>query len=101
MVAFEIEIPITIPTLVRLNYSPDSNKAHSRDEAPHFKRSRIYDIPCTLMMLTRLAVGLEPLNALRCRASFAPISSAFREQKLVPPLDRQVIDPLSETKNCK
>src|SRR5436305_5575178 len=23
-----------------------------------------YDIPCTLMMLTRLAVGLEPLNAL-------------------------------------
>src|SRR6266851_970318 len=40
------------------------NEARSRDEAPHFKRSRIYDIPCTLMMLTRLAVGLEPLNAL-------------------------------------
>src|SRR5256714_10729766 len=30
----------------------DSNKAISRDEAPSFKRSRIYDIPCILMMLT-------------------------------------------------
>src|SRR5437870_11678158 len=40
------------------------NEARSRDESPHFKRSRIYGIPCTLMMLTRLAVGLEPLNAL-------------------------------------
>src|SRR5438105_15884030 len=50
-------------TLVGIN-DFDSNEAHSRDEAPHFKRSRIYDIPCTLMMLTRLAVGLEPLNTL-------------------------------------
>src|SRR6267143_4787792 len=40
------------------------NEADSRDEAPHFKWSRIYDIPCILMMLTRLAVGLEPLNTL-------------------------------------
>src|SRR5689334_10535250 len=36
----------------------------ARATSPHFKRSRIDDIPCTLMMLTRLAVGLEPLNAL-------------------------------------
>ncbi|HXN08048.1 MAG TPA: hypothetical protein VN860_00160, partial [Candidatus Acidoferrales bacterium] len=35
------------------------------------------------------------------RALFAPISSAFAEQKLVRPLDRQLIDPLSETKNCE
>jgi uncharacterized membrane protein YeaQ/YmgE (transglycosylase-associated protein family) len=26
--------------------------------------------------------------------------SAFAEQKLVPPLDRQLVAPLSETKNC-
>src|SRR4030095_9925243 len=38
--SFEITIPSTIPTFVRLNYSPDSNKARSRDEPPHFKRSR-------------------------------------------------------------
>jgi hypothetical protein len=37
----------------------------------------------------------------RCRASCAPISSAFAEQKLVPPLDRQLADPLSETKNWR
>src|SRR5438128_6814984 len=35
----------------------------------------------------------------RCRASFAPISPAFTEQKLVPPLDRQLVAPLGETKN--
>src|SRR5260370_23866197 len=85
MVAFEIKIPITIPTFVRLNYSPDSNKAHSRDEEPHFKRSRIYDIPCTLMMPTRLAVGLEPLNALD--AAHRSPRSVFHSE-LVPPLTR-------------
>ena len=30
-----------------------------------------------------------------------PDLSAFAEQKLVPPLDRQLIDLLSETKNCE
>ena len=57
----------------------------TRDEAPHFKRSRIYDIPCTLMMPTRLAVGLEPLNALDA-AHRSPRSGFHLE--LVPPLTR-------------
>src|SRR5437667_127197 len=70
------------------------NEARSRDEAPHFKRSRIYDIPCTLMMLTRLAVGLEPLNAL---------DAAHRSPRSVSgigsPVDPALAGPLSETKN--
>jgi len=56
-------------------------------------------MPCTLMMLTRLAVGLEPLNALDA-AHRAPRSAPLtRAQNLVPPLDRPLADPLSETKN--
>jgi len=35
----------------------------------------------------------------RCRASFAPIRSTTTERNLVPPLDRQLVAPLSETKN--
>src|SRR5437588_12534098 len=71
-------------TFVGINYF-GSNEAHSRDEAPHFKRSRIYDIPCTLMMPTRLAVGLEPLNALD--AAHRSPRSVFHSE-LVPPLTR-------------
>src|SRR4030095_2061705 len=97
--AFEITIPSTIPTFVRLNYSPDSNKARSRDEPPHFKRSRIYDIPCILMLLTRLAVGLEPLNALDAAHRSPPIRPEFSGRKLVPPLNRPLTGPFSETKN--
>src|SRR3989440_6365288 len=74
----------------------DSNKAGSRDEAPYFKRSRIYDIPCTLMMLTRLAVGLEPLNTLDA-AHRSPRSVFGIGSPAVPALAR----PLSETKNCR
>jgi len=37
----------------------------------------------------------------RCRASFAPIRTAFAERNLDPPLDRSLADPLSETKNCR
>src|SRR5207237_9476730 len=72
-----------------------SNKAHSRDEAPYFKRSRIYDIPCTLMMLTRLAVGLEPLNALDA-AHRSPLSVSG----IGSPADFDPVESLSETKNC-
>src|SRR5437868_85324 len=59
-----LPIDIARPLNVGWYQFPDSNKAASRDETPSFKRSRIYDIPCALMMLTRLAVGLEPLNTL-------------------------------------
>jgi hypothetical protein len=52
------------------------------------------------MMLTRLAVGLEPLNALNAAHSFAPIRSVFTAE-VVPPLNRLLADPLSETKNWR
>src|SRR5689334_9476217 len=58
-------IPVTLPTFVRLKDSSNSKNSVTRaTRRLSVKRTRIYDIPCTLMLLTRLAVGLEPLNAL-------------------------------------
>jgi hypothetical protein len=60
-----------------------------------------HDFLCLLMLLTRLAVGLEPLNALGAAhrsPRSAPLSCA---RNLVPPLDRLLSDPLSETKNWR
>ena len=82
------------------NISPDSNKPCSRDETLHIKRSRIYDIPCTLMMLTRLAVGLEPLNALDA-AHRSPRSSRRGGTEIGFPADPALAESLSETKNCR
>jgi hypothetical protein len=53
------------------------------------------------MLLTRLAVGLEPSNALDAAHRSPPIRTAFAERNLVSPLDRQLADPLSETKNWR
>src|SRR5881296_2606333 len=76
-------------------------KRHSRDEAPHFQESDFTTSLCPLMMLTRLAVGLEPSNALDA-AHRSPRSPALsRTRNLVPPLNRPLADPLSETKNCR
>src|SRR5581483_4389657 len=58
----------------------------------------LYRSSCTLMMLTRLAVGLEPLNALDA-AHRSPRSACFRVRNSVPPLGWPLADPLSETKN--
>jgi len=51
------------------------------------------------MMLTRLAVGLEPLNALDAAHRSPQSAPHLQSRYLVPPLDRQLADPLSETKN--
>src|SRR5436305_8475229 len=59
-----------------------------------------HDIPCSLMLLTRLAVGLEPLNALDA-AHRSPRSAPLLARSLVPPLDRLLADSLSETKNWR
>src|SRR5215472_18940895 len=50
-------------TFVGINSSTQT-KRYSRDEALHSARSRFHDFLCPLMLPTRLAVGLEPLNAL-------------------------------------
>jgi len=50
------------------------------------------------MLLTRLAVGLEPLNALDA-AHRSPRSARLRERNLGSPLDWPLADPFSETKN--
>jgi hypothetical protein len=53
------------------------------------------------MMLTRLAVGLEPLNALDAAHRSPRSAPLSRAQNLVPPLGRLLADPLSETKNWR
>jgi len=76
------------------------NEAAARDEGRTSAGAGFHDIHCSLMMLTRLAVGLEPLNTLDA-AHRSPRSSALsRTWNLVPPLNRPLVDPLSETKNC-
>ena len=51
------------------------------------------------MLLTRLAVGLEPLNAPDAAHRMPQSARNSTAQKLVPPLNRLHTDPLSETKN--
>jgi len=99
MAAFEITIAVTIPTFVRFNISPDSNKAHSRDESPHFAEPFHDSLHFNDADEVSCRAGATKYS--RCRASFAPISSTFAKENLVPPLDRQLADPLSETKNCR
>src|SRR5436305_14030042 len=99
-VAFEITTPITIPTFVRLNYSPDSDKAGSRDEPPTQAESDLRH-PLHFNDADEVSCRAGATKYSRCRASFAPISFAFAKKNLVPPLDRKPVDPLSETKNCQ
>ena len=47
-----------------ISFSSTQTKRHSRDEALHSAESIPFDFLCPLMLPTRLAVGLEPLNAL-------------------------------------
>src|SRR4030095_9268145 len=80
-----------------ISFPSTQTKRRSRDEALHPAESVPYDFLCPLMMLTRLAVGLEPLNALDA-AHRSPRSGAHLRTEWVPPLDRQLADPLSENK---
>ena len=66
-------------TFVGINSSAQT-KRHSRDEALHSARSRFYDFLCPLMLLTRLAVGLVPLNAPDA-AHHSPRSARFVRAK--------------------
>ena len=51
------------------------------------------------MLLTRLAVGLEPLNAVDAAHRSPDPRQPQAGRNLVPPLDRLLADPLNETKN--
>src|SRR6266498_5821709 len=59
---------------------------HSRDEAPLLLESVPYDIPLPFNVADEVSCRAGTIKCSRCRASFAPISSAFTEPKLVPPL---------------
>ena len=77
----------------------DSNKPASRDEASHFSRSRISRHALLFNDADEVSCRAGAIKCSRCRASFAPIRTAHAKRKLVPPLDRLLSDPLSETKN--
>src|SRR6266704_6228872 len=73
----------------------------ARRGRPHFSKSGIRPWTLPFNDADEVSCRAGAIKCSRCRASFAPISSAFAEKKLVPPQDRQLTDPLSETKNCQ
>src|SRR5436190_930244 len=64
-------------------------------------RSRISRHPMPFNDADEVSCRAGAIKCSRCRASFAPIRTAFTGRNLVPPLDRPLADPLSETKNCR
>lgn len=59
--------------------------------------AEFHDIPCSLMMLTRLAVGLEPLNALDA-AHRSPRSARFLRAKIGSPVGPATRRPIKRNK---
>ena len=64
-------------------------------------RSRISRHPLLFNGADEVSCRAGAIKCSRCRASFAPIRTAFAERNPVPPLDRPLADPLSETKNWR
>ena len=64
-------------------------------------RSRISRHPLLFNGADEVSCRAGAIKCSRCRASFAPIRTAFAERNLIPPLDRPLADPLSETKNWR
>src|SRR5437773_2827501 len=64
-------------------------------------RSRISRHPLPFNDADEVSCRAGAIKCSRCRASFAPIRTAFAGRNLVPPLDRPLADPLSETKNWR
>src|SRR5258707_10245906 len=64
-------------------------------------RSRISRHPLLFNDADEVSCRAGAIKCSRCRASFAPIRTAFAGRNLVPPLDRSLADPLSETKNWR
>src|SRR5439155_26376142 len=64
-------------------------------------RSRISRHPLPFNDADEVSCRAGAIKCSRCRASFAPIRTAFAERNLVPPLDQPLADPLSETKNWR
>src|SRR5205823_5969550 len=64
-------------------------------------RSRISRHPLPFNDADEVSCRVRAIKCSRCRASFAPIRTAFAGRNLVPPLDRSLADPLSETKNWR
>src|SRR5947207_15590707 len=72
----------------------------ARRGRPPFSKSGIGPWTLPFNVADEVSCRAGAIKCSRCRASFAPIRTAFAERNLVSPLDRPVADPLSETKNC-
>jgi hypothetical protein len=81
--------PSEIPTFVRLNYSPDYSRRYSRDECLSCAGVDYPRLPLPFNDADEVSCRARAIKYSRCRASFAPIRSAFAEQRLGPPQDRQ------------
>ena len=93
-------MPATSPTFASLNDLPSTQtKRHSRDEPLHSAKSRFPRLPLPFNDADEVSCRARAIKCSRCRASFAPIRTAVAESELVPPLNRPLADPLSETKN--
>src|SRR5947207_12762278 len=62
-------------------------------------RSRISRHPFPFNVADEVSCRAGAIKCSRCRASFAPIRTAFAARNLVPPLHRPLAGPLTETKN--
>src|SRR5213080_3057505 len=87
-------------TLVGINYFSLTRRSRATS-ASLLRESISHDTLCLLMLPTELAVGLEPLNTLYAAHRSPRSFAAFAKKKLVPPLNRPLVDLLSETKNCR
>src|SRR5437660_5842524 len=76
------------------------NRSVTRATRRLTSRSRISRHPLPFNGADEVSCRAGAIKCSRCRASFAPVRTAFAEQNLGPPLDRPLTDPLSETKNC-
>lgn len=72
----------------------------SRDERSHLSKRGSAPQLLPFNDADEVSCRAGAIKCSRCRASFAPICAVFSAQNLVPPLDRPLTGPLSETKNC-
>src|SRR2546429_9051294 len=85
-------------TLVAIT-SFDSNEASLARRGASLCQEPVLRLPLPFNDADEVSCRAGAIKCSRCRASFAPIRTAFAERNLVPPLDRLLAGPLSETKN--
>src|SRR5206468_6093742 len=94
-------VDIAWPLNVGWNQFLLRNETGSRDERSHCSKHGFGPQLLLFNDADEVSCRAGAIKCSRCRASFAPIRTAFAERNLVPPLDQPLADPLSETKNWR